>query len=282
MRTYLGKGIVLALLGLGGSASAGVPGALAPAAFAKWLGEAGASAVDAGQALAEAAQARDLGFGDSRSAVRMVLHDGRGRSSERALRILELEGEESAGDRSLVLFDSPPDQRGTALLTWNQSAADDDQWLYLPALRRVKKIAARNRSGPFVGSEFAFEDLTAEDAENYHWRYLDRAECALGDCYRVERVPVEDWSGYSRQIAWYDADALRLARVEYFDRKGEHLKTLDAGAWVEGEGGYWRAGYMHMENHVTGRRTELFWSPHAFGTGLDASDFSTNALRRTR
>ena len=239
-------------------------------------------AADAGRMLAEAAHAQDLGFGDSRSAVRMVLHDGRGRSSERELGILELEGAASAGDRSLVLFDSPPDQRGTALLTWNQRDADDDQWLYLPALRRVKKLAARNRSGPFVGSEFAFEDLTSEDVENYTWKYLDSAQCSLGACYRVERVPVESWSGYSRQIAWYDIDALRLARVEYFDRKGEHLKTLDAGEWVEAEGGYWRASYMDMQNHVTGRRTELFWSPHAFGTGLDASNFSTNALRRAR
>ena len=272
--------IAFALLGVSGLAPAQM--LVAPSAFASWLADADASASEAGLALATAAHAQDLGFGDSRSAVRMVLHDGRGRSSERELRILELEGEASAGDRSLVLFDSPPDQRGTALLTWNQSDADDDQWLYLPALRRVKKIAARNRSGPFVGSEFAFEDLTAEDVENYQWRYLDSAECALGACYRVERVPVESWSGYSRQIAWYDVDALRLARVEYFDRKGEQLKTLEAEEWLEGKGGYWRAGYMHMENHVTGRRTELFWSPHTFGTGLKTADFSTNALRRAR
>ena len=157
--------IAFALLGVSGLAPSQM--LVAPSAFASWLADADASASEAGLALATAAHAQDLGFGDSRSAVRMVLHDGRGRSSERELRILELEGEASAGDRSLVLFDSPPDQRGTALLTWNQSDADDDQWLYLPALRRVKKIAARNRSGPFVGSEFAFEDLTAEDVENY-------------------------------------------------------------------------------------------------------------------
>lgn len=235
-----------------------------------------------GLAVARAAERMDAGFGDSRAAVRMVLHDARGSTSERLLRILTLEGTDGDGDRSLIVFDSPADQRGTALLTWNQPGADDDQWLYLPALGRVKKIAARNRSGPFVGSEFAFEDLAEDEVESFEWRLLDTGECAQGRCYRVERTPVERWSGYSRQVAWYDTEALRLVRVEYEDRKGSHIKTLVADDWRQSEQGWWRAGYMDMVNHQTGRRTELVWGPHEFGTGLDADDFSPSALRRIR
>ena len=235
-----------------------------------------------GLAVARAAERMDEGFGDSRAAVRMVLHDARGSTADRQLRIRTLEGTGGDGDRSLIVFDSPADQRGTALLTWNQPGADDDQWLYLPALGRVKKIAARNRSGPFVGSEFAFEDLTEDEIEAFEWRLLGTDECALGRCYRVERTPVERWSGYSRQVAWYDTGALRLVRVEYEDRKGSHIKTLVADDWQQSAEGYWRAGYMDMVNHQTGRRTELVWGPHAFGTGLDADDFAPAALRRIR
>lgn len=235
-----------------------------------------------GLAVARAAERMDEGFGDSRVAVRMVLHDARGSIADRQMRIRTLEGTDGAGDRSLIVFDSPADQRGTALLTWNQPGADDDQWLYLPALGRVKKIAARNRSGPFVGSEFAFEDLTEDEIEAFEWRLLGTGECAPGRCYRVERTPVERWSGYSRQVAWYDTEALRLVRVEYEDRKGSHIKTLVADDWRQSEGGYRRAGYMDMVNHQTGRRTELVWGPHAFGTGLDVEDFSPAALRRIR
>ena len=235
-----------------------------------------------GLAVAEAADASDAGFSDSRAELRMVLHDSRGNSSERALRILTLEGQGDDGDRSLVLFDSPPDQRGTALLTWNHDDVDDDQWLFLPALQRVKKIAARNRSGPFVGSEFAFEDLTSDQVSAFRWSYEGIEDCELGRCYRVERRPVERWSGYTRQLAWYDTEALRLVRVEYFDRREAHLKTLEATGWERSESGHWRARHMAMDNHRTGRRTELHWSPHAFATGLAEADFTTTALRRVR
>ncbi|MEE4298972.1 MAG: outer membrane lipoprotein-sorting protein, partial [Pseudomonadales bacterium] len=236
----------------------------AHASLEEVLADPATDAAARGLAIARAADAADAGFGDSRSAVRMVLHDAAGRSTERRLRMRILEGRDGEGDRSLILFDSPPDQRGTALLTWNHDGIDDDQWLYLPALRRVKKIAARNRSGPFVGSEFAFEDLSSEQPGAYRWLYEGIEDCALGRCYRVERRPVERWSGYTRQTAWYDTTALRLVRVEYFDRKASHLKTLLASDWRMSERGYWRAGRMEMRNHQTGRRTELFWAPHEF------------------
>jgi hypothetical protein len=241
-----------------------------------------ADAAAKGRAVAEAADRADDGFGDSRVAVRMRLHDGRGRLSERELRILTLEGDTPGTDRSLIVFDSPADQRGTALLTWNTPVGDDDQWLFLPVLERVKKIAARNRSGPFVGSEFAFEDLSADAVERFEWRWLGREACALGECYRVERVPVDDWSGYSRQVAFYDTEALRLVRVEYHDRKETLLKTLTASDWRVSEGGYWRPGTMDMRNHQTDRRTELLWGETAFDTGLRAADFTPAALRRIR
>jgi hypothetical protein len=169
-----------------------------------------------------------------------------------------------------------------ALLTHAHNQRDDDQWLYLPALKRVKRIAARNRSGPFVGSEFAYEDLTEEQVDAFEWRYDGLEPCSLGECHRVERIPVESWSGYSRQVAWYDTEALRLVRVEYFDRKGDRLKVLEASDWERSPEGYWRARRMDMRNELTKRRTELLWEPHAFGTGLDADDFTPEALERVR
>ncbi len=237
--------------------------------------------VERGLAVAKAAERFDSGFGDSLVAVRMVLHDARGSTSEREMRIATLEGVD-AGDRSLIMFDSPRDQRGTALLTWNHADSEDDQWLYLPSLRRVKKIAARNRSGPFVGSEFAFEDLTSEEVSNYDWRFVGRTTCGDRECLELERVPVERWSGYSRQQVFYDAETLRIERIEYYDRRGDHLKTLRSGAWRVYDDRHWRAGHMEMVNHQTGRRTELFWEPHVFGNGFSPDDFSTTALQRAR
>ena len=91
-----------------------------------------------------------------------------GREATRALRITTLEiPDEQVGDRSLIVFESPPDIDGTALLSHAKILDPDDQWLYLPALKRVKRISSVNKSGPFVGSEFAFEDFTALELNKY-------------------------------------------------------------------------------------------------------------------
>ena len=260
--------------------------ALAQTALEAVLADATVDPEARGLAVAEAAERAGAGFSDSLVAVRMVLHDARGSTSEREMRIATLEGangrDGGEGDRSLIMFDSPRDQRGTALLTWNHAQREDDQWLYLPSLRRVKKIAARNRSGPFVGSEFAFEDLTSEEIANYTWRFVAIEACGDAVCLVVERFPVERWSGYSRQRVHYDAATLRIERIEYYDRRDAHLKTLEASRWTEYDGGFWRAGYFEMTNHQTGRRTELEWGEHAFGNGFTVDDFSTTALQRVR
>ena len=106
--------------------------------------------------IAARADRTDTGFGDSEVELEMVLRNAAGQESTRSLKITTLEKEdESVGDKSLVLFDTPRDIEGTALLSHAKILDPDDQWLYLPALKRVKRISSSNKSGPFVGSEFA-------------------------------------------------------------------------------------------------------------------------------
>ena len=99
----------------------------------------------------------DVGFGDSRVELQMILQNAAGQQSTRSLKIATLEKpDESVGDKSLVLFDTPRDIEGTALLSHAKILDPDDQWLFLPALKRVKRIASSNKSGPFVGSDPKF------------------------------------------------------------------------------------------------------------------------------
>ena len=109
---------------------------------------------------------RDLGFGDFSADLVMTLRNRHGEESTRKLSSRNLE-QENDGDKSLVVFDSPADIDGTALLTFSHKTGDDDQWLYLPALKRVKRISSSNKSGPFVGSEFAYEDISSQELEDY-------------------------------------------------------------------------------------------------------------------
>ena len=130
--------------------------------------EAAEDPVVKGEAVARESDRRDLGFGDTKVELRMILENRRGQTSERRLRIHTLEvPDEKDGDKSLVIFDVPRDIRGTALLSYSHILDPDDQWLYLPALKRVKRISSSNKSGPFVGSEFAYEDITAQELKKY-------------------------------------------------------------------------------------------------------------------
>ena len=243
---------------------------------------AAADAAARGREIAADAVRRAAGFVDYQVDVRMLLvHPNAGRD-ERQMRVrhLELPG---GGERSLVLFDAPADQRGTALLTHSRAGAEDEQWLYLPALGRVKRIAGGHRSGPFVGSEFAFEDLTEQQLGRYTYRWLDVQRQDGAPCDRVERIPVDPDSGYARQVAWYDQDERRLRRIDFFDRRGGALKTYVASDFRRHEGRWWRPARMVMLNQLNGRRTELLWGNFRFATGLDAErDFSVTALRRSR
>ena len=128
-----------------------------------------------GLAIAVEADKRDLGWGDSTANMVMVLRNKAGKESRREIRIknMEVDGD---GDKSISIFDQPKDVKGTAFLSHTHAQKPDDQWLFLPALKRVKRISSANKSGPFMGSEFAFEDLSSQEVERYAYKLLGEEE----------------------------------------------------------------------------------------------------------
>ena len=240
------------------------------------------TAEEKGFAIAARSDRSDRGFGNSSVRLEMVLRNKAGKEARRALSIRTLEvPDESLGDLSLVVFESPPDVAGTGLLSHAKILAPDDQWLYLPALKRVKRISSANKSGPFVGSEFAFEDFTALELEKFEYRYLGEEACGELTCDVLERVPRYEHSGYRRQKAWIDQDAFQVRQVEFYDRKDQLLKTLNLEDYRSYDG-VWRAHRLAMVNHVTGKETDLLYADYTFGVGLGEDDFSRNALSRLR
>ena len=137
-------------------------------------------------------------------------------------------------------------------MSHGQLTREDDQWLYLPALKRVKKIASRNRSGPFLGSEFSYEDLSTQEVEKYRYRFLRQEACGDGQCFVVERRPGPAiFSGYQRQVYWIDTEEYRTRKVDYYNRGDRLTKTLTASDYRRypvGETGIWKAGRMLMNN----------------------------------
>jgi hypothetical protein len=235
-----------------------------------------------GLAIAKEADRRYGGYEDMTADLRMILRNKQGQVSQRRLRVrgLEIKGD---GTRSLCIFDSPPDVRGTILLTHTHKKADDDQWLFLPALRRVKRIAAQNKSGSFVGSEFSYEDIATQTWDKYTYTWLRDEVYDGNDCTVIERRPADQkYSGYTRQIVWIDKAHYRTWKVDYYDRKDSLLKTLTAKGYRKHEDAFWRPGEMTMVNHQTGKSSQLIWSDFGFGTGLTENDFDRSSLTRIR
>ncbi len=234
-----------------------------------------------GLRIALEASARNDGFGDFTARMLMVLRDRKGRESVRQMRfkVLEVPGD---GDKSLFLFDQPRDVRGTALLTHAHINTQDDQWLYLPALKRVKRINASRRSGSFMGSEFSYEDMSPPEVEEYSYKFLRDEPCGELTCTVIEQIPLDRKSGYSRKVVWQDSGEFRTWKMDLYDRKGSHLKTLTLANYQQYMNRFWRAGEQTMVNHLTGASTTLKWTEFSFRNNLDDRDFTRTALRRVR
>jgi len=234
-----------------------------------------------GLRIATDARERQKGFGNFTASLNMILRNKRGQESNRELRLRVIEVDDD-GDRTMFVFDRPRDVKGTAFLVHAHKNGPDDQWLYLPALKRVKRISASKQSGSFMGSEFSYEDMGAVEVEKYTHRYLRDEPCGELECVVLERIPLSEDSGYSRQVVWLDQEELRTVQIQFFDRREAHLKTMVIEDYRLYLDRLWRAGTVTMTNHLTGKSTVLNWSDYEFGTDLDASDFTKTALKRAR
>ena len=234
-----------------------------------------------GRAIAFESDRRDQGYGDFSVDLEMVLKNRHGDESRRKIRVATLEGK-SDGDKSHTIFNEPADVKGTGLLTFSHKVDDDDQWLYLPALKRVKRITSSNKSGSFMGSEFAFEDIGSQEVEKYTYKFLREETCEGQPCFVMERYPVSKYSGYTRQVVWTDKAEYRPYKIDYYDRKGSLLKTLTWKDYKRYLNKHWRADEMFMLNHQSGKSTLLRWTNYKFGTGLQDADFNQERLKRGR
>lgn len=231
-----------------------------------------------GRSIAIEADARNSGWIDMTATVNMVLRNKAGDVGERELSVqmLEVDGD---GDKSVIVFDTPANVRGTALLTHAHSLNPDDQWQYFPALKRVKRISSQNKSGPFMGSEFAYEDMSGWDIDKFEYRFLGEDSISGIDAYILEMTPSYENSGYTKQVVWLDKEYYRPFKVEYFDRKNSLLKTQSYSDY-KNYGKYWRAGVMEMQNHQTGKSTDLVWKEYQFNHGFSDAAFEKSYLSR--
>jgi len=229
-----------------------------------------------GLRIATESDAANAGYGGESSLMEMVLINAHGDQTTRKMtsKVLEMQ---SDGDRSLINFEWPADVKGTRMLTWSHKTSNDDQWLYLPSLKRVKRINSRSKSGSFMGSEFAYEDLGSQEIEKYRYKWLSDETIDGRKHWVIERIPTDKKSGYSKQVVWIDQGYNQAVKIDFYDRKGDHLKTFTLSQYKKYDR-WWRAGKIEAVNHQTSKRSILQWKNRTVGKVPDADMFTKDGL----
>jgi outer membrane lipoprotein-sorting protein len=183
-------------------------------------------------------------------------------------------------DKVLMRFLGPTEVKGAGLLVWGHEERADDQWLYLPELRRVKKIAASGRNGSFMGSDFSYRDLEDRSVEEAEHEVLRSEACGEFQCYVVESVD-KDLSDavYSKSLSWIRKDTFVPVKLELYDKKGAHLKTATLEAYEQLKS-TWVARKVTMENVKKGTRTVLEVHSVKIDEGLGDEYFTQQYLQR--
>ena len=230
---------------------------------------------------------RNTGWVGSEVVFQMILKNASGGVAERIIRSMALENDRpNEGDKSLSIFDTPADVEGTIFLSHTKIKKPDDQWLFLPALKRVKRISSSNKSGPFMGSEYAYEDLLSFEIDRFTHTFLREEKCPGSfkdvDCFVVEQKPTYENSGYTRRIVWTHKNDYKAVYIDYYDRKNSLLKSLTFDNYKLYKDKFWRAHELNMVNHQTKKSTLIVYEPYNFDATIDKSLFNPNKLKRIR
>jgi len=237
-------------------------------------------------AVARLVQDRDTGR-DSRAEMRMRLFDRQGRVRERALTLLTLRGTGGAGDRTLVRFSYPNDIRNTGLLVWEHPGADDERFLYLPALGRVRRIAGEEKQESFAGSDLSYEDIGGRDIADYTYAFADAdaawtaPDGSRHPAWALESRAQDPGADFPRALSLVLKDRFIVAHADIFNQRNERAKVFDVKR-LERVDGIWTVLDLVVVNERQNTKTELTTTSIRYNTGLTENDFSRRQLENVR
>ncbi|MBA1445995.1 MAG: outer membrane lipoprotein-sorting protein [Chromatiales bacterium] len=238
-----------------------------------------------GDEIAQRINARDEGEAVSRN-LTMEMIDRRGKKRVRETRgFRKYYGDEK---RSVIFYQQPKNVKDTAFMTYDypQADVDDDQWLYLPAMRKVRRISASDRGDYFLGTDFTYEDIKLESKvsiADYSRKTTGEDEVDGHHCYVVEALPVDDETakelGYSRVEQCVDDAIWMVRRSRFWDTRGKLLKTIHTRG-IRQVQGIWTQHHLEVENHKTSHRTVFTFSEVDYVKGVHDGVFTQKAIRR--
>jgi hypothetical protein len=262
--------------------TAAVCGLVLPAALA--IADAGSFQEQTPDWVARQIENRDTGR-DSRAEMRMRLFDRQGRIRERMLTVLALNGTAGRGDRTLVRFTYPNDIKNTGFLVWEHPDADDERFLYLPALGRVRRIAGEEKQESFVGSDLSYEDIGGRDISDYTYAFTDANASWTGPdgakhpAWSLESRARDANADYPRTVSLVRKDNFVVVRAESFNPRNERVKVFDVRR-LERIDDIWTALLVVVANERDRTRTELETTSVRYNVGLTEAEFSRRRLEQ--
>ena len=208
-------------------------------------------------------------------------------------------GEDGISYKDLIVVTYPTHSKGLAVLTWTYEdfERDQDTWLWIPSLKKIRKVSASEADDAFMGSDFTVEEVSTrrfedetyeligeEEFKGYTFEHEGKMKFKGKDCFVIECIPQKPHWYYSKRLVWIDKDTGGNIFEEYYDKNGDLFKTLfREWVWYE-EGGkrYPMQLSLEVKDLRTGHRTVILNLDSVYDKGLDESDFTTRRLERSK
>ncbi len=224
---------------------------------------------------------KDRPDGDNRkSTMQMELINKRGKKRNRS--VVSYSMDIGKDKKSIMFFLSPADVKGTGFLTWDYDNPDkdDDRWLYLPAMKKTRRISGTSaKKDYFMGTDFTYDDMGSRNVDEDTHKLLREENLDNYDCWVIESKSKDPKDMYSKKVSRIRKDCLFARKVEFYDKMGNLLKTLTISD-IEKIDGFWTAQKMHIINHQTNHQTILLMSETKYNIKIDENLFTVSSLEK--
>lgn len=241
----------------------------------------GETTQEKGFKIATAMERRDDGWVGQTAEVEFVINAEKRRGAIYKFRTQWIEVPDD-GDKGIIIYDFPADMRGVVSLAHLHKFVPNDMWIFIPRNRRVKRFSSQKKNSSFLGSEFTSEDLNRGEVEKYTYDWVKDEEYEELPCSVIDRFPVEANSGYIKQRLWIDQKEHRVLKMEYYNLKDDHIKTLYFKDYQKHLDYFWRESERTMVNEKTGQSTTGHFRNWKLKVELNKNDFTSNRIRQLR
>lgn len=214
----------------------------------------------------------------ARVVMKLITKDGQERLREMAMLRKNI-GEPGGEQKYFIVFIQPADVKDMTFMTYKYPGKDSDRWMFIPAINMVKRIAAQDKHSSFVGSDFAYEDVSGRNIEDDTHAIEREERIGATDCYVVKSTPRANDADFGFKLTWVDKTNFLPRKEEQYDRKGAPYKLFTADEITDVKG-FPTVTRRTMKNLQTGHRTEVTYSRTDYDLGIEDNLFSERFLRQ--